>query len=96
MTDFQYLQKGNNLLLQITRQRRWLMNHKSSKIPADFTKTELNNIEYAKSIIKTGSAMKDYLQRKKDTLAILISAVNRKYRDDLETLTKTEINHSNQ
>ncbi len=40
--------------------------------------------------------MKDYLQRKKDTLAILISAVNRKYHDDLETLTKTEINHSNQ
>jgi hypothetical protein len=96
MTEFQYLQKGNNLLLQITRQRRWLMNHKSSKLPADFTETELNNIEYAKSIIKTGTAMKDYLQRKQDTLAILISAVNGKYHDDLDALIKTKINHSNQ
>jgi phosphopantothenate synthetase len=50
-----------------------------------------NNIEYAKSIIRTGSAMKDYLERKKDTLPILISAVNRKCHDDLETLTKTKI-----
>jgi hypothetical protein len=91
MTDFQYLQKGRSILLAIIRQRRWLLNHRMSKLPADFTKFELNNIEYAKSIIRTGSAMKDYLERKKDTLPILISAVNRKCHDDLETLTKTKI-----
>jgi hypothetical protein len=92
MTDFQYLQKGNELLLQITRQRRWLMNHRLSKLPADFTQKELNNIDYAKSIIRTRLAMKDYLERKKDSIAILISAVNRKYHSDLESLIKTQIN----
>lgn len=92
MTEFQYLTKGNNLLLQITRQRRWLINHKLSKLPVDFITQELNNIEYAKSILRTGSAMKVYLENKKDTLSILISAVNRKYHDDLDTLTKTQIN----
>jgi len=95
MTDFQYLQKGNKLLLQITRQRRWLMNHKLSQLPSDFTKRELNNIDYAKSIIRTGSAMKDYLARKKDKIAILISAVNRKFHSDLESLIETPINKSN-
>jgi hypothetical protein len=92
MTDFQYLEKGRNILLQIIRQRRWLVNNKISKLPSDFTNQELKNIEYAKSIIRTGSAMKVYLSNKKDTLSILISAVNRKYHDDLDTLTKTQIN----
>ena len=66
MTEFQYLTKGNNLLLQITRQRRWLISHKLSKLPFDFATQELNNIEYAKSIIRTGSAMKVYLANKKN------------------------------
>jgi hypothetical protein len=63
-----------------------------SKLPVDYTTQQLKNIEYAKSIIRTGSAMKVYLENKKDTLSILISAVNRKSHDDLDTLTKTKIN----
>ena len=92
MTDFQYLEMGRNILLRIIRQRRWLINHKMSKLPVDYTTQQLKNIEYAKSIIRTGSAMKVYLENKKDTLSILISAVNRKSHDDLDTLTKTKIN----
>jgi ribosomal protein S1 len=94
MTDFQYLTKGNNLLMQITRQRRWLVNNKLSGLSPDFAIQELKNIDHAKSIISTGSAMKAYLEKKKDTLSILISAVNTKYHNDLDTLTKTQINQS--
>jgi hypothetical protein len=94
MTDFQYLEKGIHFLFTIIRQRRWLLNHKFSQLPSLFTQEEVKNIEYAKSIIRTGHSMKDYLERKKDTLAILISAVNRKCHDDLDTLTKTKINQS--
>jgi hypothetical protein len=92
MTETQYYERGRDLLRKIRRQRQWLLNHQCSQIPLDFTTTELNNIDYALSVIKKGAAMKSYFERKKDTLNILISAVNRKNHNELEFLIETDFN----
>jgi hypothetical protein len=77
VTENQYVERGRGLLRKILRQRQWLLNHRLSHIPFDFSKSELGNIDYALSVIKSGAAMKVYITRKKETLNILISAVNR-------------------
>lgn len=93
MTEYQYYRNGKSLLLRIVRRRRWLINHQLSQLPRDFTTRELKRIDYAIGRITNGNQMKEYLTTKSDSLTILISAVNHKFKNELEILTKINLNN---
>ena len=90
MTRFQYLKASKTLLRSIVKQRRYLQAHSASKLPDDYVKEALANMENAISQIKTPERMHVYLKKNQSEILDLITPNTKKWRKQLKGFIKTE------
>ena len=92
MNTNNYVGKLKSLCESILKQRRWLLANFKGHIDRKWAKEKLNNLENAKSVIKTNEKAKAYIEREKNTLKFLIPANNKKLHLELQELIETSLN----
>ncbi len=79
MDKLEYIKKTKNFLRKVVKQRKMLLKHDKSKLPYDFTKRELANIDYALPKLVRYDQIKDYIERKNAEIRYLIPGGNNKW-----------------
>ena len=87
-----FLKRVINLLDYIVKQHNWLVKNHKGYIESAWAKTEIKNINYAKSRIVSANQAKAYIERKETALRYLIPATNKKRHDELTELIETSLN----
>lgn len=92
MDKLEFNKKAKNFLRKVLNRRKALLKHDNSKLPLEFTKTELANIDYALPRLVSYDEIKAYIDRKNAEIRYLIPANNSKWIKEFDDLLETQIN----
>lgn len=86
MNEPEKLNKIKQFLRKVAKQRSVLILKGKSRIPSDYAKTEINNIEYALTKLSSEQKASEYIRRKENAIRYLIPANFKSWNAELEDL----------
>lgn len=92
MDKLEFNKKAKNFLRKVLNQRKALLKHNKSKLPLEFTKTELANLDYALPKLVSYDQIKTYIDRKNAEIRYLIPTTHPKWITEFDELLESQLN----
>lgn len=92
MSKLDFIKKTKIFLRKVIAQRKILLKHNASKLPLEFTQTEIANIDYAIPKLVSYDQIKTYIERKDAEIRYLIPTNRPKWTEEFRELLDMQIN----